>query len=119
MPQEQHHPKPAEAKALRDLATSCKALFVWEDGPLLTAMRNGDLLLVDEISLADDAVLERLNSLMEEEPTLTRRRECGHDTGASNVNQRRLQTAARTTHQGFVLQLQCSKPLGTTQVLTL
>ena len=28
-------------------------------------MRNGDLLLVDEISLAEDAVLERLNSVLD------------------------------------------------------
>ena len=45
----------AQAIALRELALQCKSLFVWEDGPLLTAMRNGDLLLVDEISLADGA----------------------------------------------------------------
>lgn len=54
-----------EVVALRELAVQCKALFVWEDGPLLTAMRNGDILLVDEISLADDAVLERLNSVLD------------------------------------------------------
>ena len=46
----------AEASALRQLAVACNALFVWEDGPLLTAMRQGDLLLIDEISLAEDAV---------------------------------------------------------------
>ena len=33
-------------------------------------MRQGDLLLIDEISLAEDAVLERLNSVLEPERTL-------------------------------------------------
>jgi midasin len=31
------------------------------DGPLVTAMRRGDIILIDEINLAEDAVLERLN----------------------------------------------------------
>lgn len=34
------------------------------DGPLIKAMVNGDVFLADEISLADDSVLERLNSLL-------------------------------------------------------
>ena len=34
-------------------------------------MRNGDLLLIDEISLADDSVLERLNSVLEPSRTIT------------------------------------------------
>eukprot|EP00954_Amorphochlora_amoebiformis_P027856 1388375-Amorphochlora_amoeboformis.AAC.1 len=33
-------------------------------------MRQGELLLIDEISLADDAVLERLNSVLEPSRTL-------------------------------------------------
>lgn len=40
-------------------------LFQWYDGPLVEAMKNGDMLLIDEISLADDSVLERLNSVLE------------------------------------------------------
>lgn len=39
-------------------------LFEWVNGPLIKAMRNGDVFLADEISLADDSVLERLNSLL-------------------------------------------------------
>lgn len=46
-------------------------MFEWLDGPLVQAMRNGDLFLVDEISLADDSVLERLNSVLEPERTLS------------------------------------------------
>ncbi|CAK9810772.1 MDN1 [Anthophora quadrimaculata] len=45
-------------------------LFEWVDGPLVTSMKNGGFFLVDEISLADDSVLERLNSLLEPERKL-------------------------------------------------
>lgn len=47
-----------------------QSIFEWQDGPLVKAMRDGDLFLVDEISLADDSVLERLNSVLELERTL-------------------------------------------------
>lgn len=55
-------------EALYELSTYHKdwqSLFVWHDGPLVQAMRDGDMFLVDEISLADDSVLERLNSVLE------------------------------------------------------
>jgi midasin len=39
-------------------------LFEWVDGPLVQSMQGGDWFLADEISLADDSVLERLNSLL-------------------------------------------------------
>lgn len=44
----------------------CKSgkLFEWVDGPLIDAMKTGGVFLADEISLADDSVLERLNSLL-------------------------------------------------------
>ncbi|XP_045787692.1 midasin-like [Trifolium pratense] len=48
-----------------------QSIFVWEDGPLVKAMKDGNLFLVDEISLADDSVLERLNSVLEPERTLS------------------------------------------------
>jgi midasin len=41
------------------------SIFEWHDGPLIEAMNNGDVFLLDEISLADDSVLERLNSVLE------------------------------------------------------
>ncbi|KAH8914079.1 P-loop containing nucleoside triphosphate hydrolase protein, partial [Atractiella rhizophila] len=47
------------------------ALFEWHDGPLVQAMKEGDLLLLDEISLADDSVLERLNSVLEPSRSMT------------------------------------------------
>ena len=50
--------------------TKSKALFEWSDGALVQAMKNGDHFLLDEISLADDSVLERLNSVLEPERTI-------------------------------------------------
>lgn len=44
-----------------------KLPFEWQDGPLISAMRSGSHFLLDEISLADDSVLERLNSLLEDD----------------------------------------------------
>jgi midasin len=51
-------------------------LFEWIDGPLIEAMRRGDLFLADEISLADDSVLERLNSLLGRFVCMVRRCAC-------------------------------------------
>ncbi|XP_071517971.1 midasin isoform X1 [Panulirus ornatus] len=45
-------------------------LFEWMDGPLIISMKNGGMFLADEISLADDSVLERLNSVLEPERVL-------------------------------------------------
>jgi midasin len=47
-----------------------KALFEWSDGSLVQAMRDGQFFLLDEISLADDSVLERLNSVLEPQRTI-------------------------------------------------
>lgn len=45
-------------------------MFEWYDGPLVSSMTCGDHILVDEISLAEDSVLERLNSVLEQERRL-------------------------------------------------
>lgn len=50
---------------IKDLETKTKTLFEWRDGSLVHSMKNGDYFLLDEISLADDSVLERLNSVLE------------------------------------------------------
>lgn len=55
----------AAREELLALQKEWQALFVWHDGPLVEALRSGDLFLVDEISLAEDSVLERLNSVLE------------------------------------------------------
>ena len=44
--------------------------FEWVDGPLVKAMEEGSVFLIDEISLAEDGVLERLNSVLESERSL-------------------------------------------------
>ena len=53
------------------LNTKSKTLFEWQDGPLIQAMKNGRFFLLDEISLAEDAVLERLNSVLETDRKIT------------------------------------------------
>lgn len=45
-------------------------LFEWQDGPLIEAFKYGEFLLLDEVSLADDSVLERLNSVLESDRIL-------------------------------------------------
>uniref|UniRef100_A0A8C2VSB7 Midasin n=1 Tax=Chinchilla lanigera TaxID=34839 RepID=A0A8C2VSB7_CHILA len=45
-------------------------LFEWHDGPLVLALKEDSFFLLDEISLADDSVLERLNSVLEVEKSL-------------------------------------------------
>ena len=49
------------AETLKESATEASSPFEWVDGPLVIAMRQGDIILIDELNLADDAVLERLN----------------------------------------------------------
>lgn len=55
---------------LNKIKTECDALFEWSDGPLVNALKSGSYFLLDEISLADDSVLERLNSVLEPERSL-------------------------------------------------
>jgi midasin len=47
------------------LQEDLSCVFEWHDGILIEAMQKGGLLLIDEISLANDSVLERLNSVFE------------------------------------------------------
>ncbi|KAL8480046.1 hypothetical protein ACS0TY_026830 [Phlomoides rotata] len=53
------------------LQKNWRTIFTWQDGPLVQAMKSGDMFLIDEISLADDSVLERLNSVLEPERKLS------------------------------------------------
>ena len=50
---------------IKDVIRQRRAPFEWADGPLVKAMRAGEVLLLDEISLAEDAVIERLNPVLE------------------------------------------------------
>ena len=69
-------------------------MFEWSDGILVHAMLEGSCLLIDEISLADDAVVERLNSVLEPERTLL-----VAEKGCSSGDQLYMITA----QEGFVL----------------
>jgi midasin len=61
-----HSQIPEDVKTRIELnRTRIKALFEWAEGPLIQAMTGADFFLLDEISLADDSVLERLNSVLE------------------------------------------------------
>ncbi|KAL8689253.1 MAG: hypothetical protein Q9218_005036, partial [Villophora microphyllina] len=52
-------------EALENGLAQLNVLFEWVDGTLVHAMKAGQHFLLDEISLADDSVLERLNSVLE------------------------------------------------------
>ncbi|KAH9179366.1 midasin [Lactarius sanguifluus] len=56
---------PNKAEDVKRRLQRINAIFEWHNGPLVEAMERGDVLLLDEISLADDSVLERLNSVLE------------------------------------------------------
>ena len=55
----------ANIDKIRNTFNRQKILFEWVDGALVQAMKRGEPFLLDEISLADDSVLERLNSVLE------------------------------------------------------
>jgi midasin len=57
--------EPGIVRAIEKNFARLNALFEWSDGSLITAMKTGQYFLLDEISLADDSVLERLNSVLE------------------------------------------------------
>ncbi|KAK1598724.1 ATPase [Colletotrichum navitas] len=76
---QRYHALPAETLTKVDITTQekmalleakSKALFEWSDGSLVHAMKAGQFFLLDEISLADDSVLERLNSVLEPQRSL-------------------------------------------------
>eukprot|EP01041_Mallomonas_annulata_P000547 gene547-1048_t len=58
-------------KSAQELLVRYRSLFEWQDGPLLNAMINGEIFVLDEINLADDAVIERLNSVLETDRAIT------------------------------------------------
>ncbi len=58
------------AHEIERLARKYFSLFEWVDGPLVGSMKSGGWVLLDELSLAEDAVLERLNSVLEPSRTL-------------------------------------------------
>ncbi|KAL4085986.1 hypothetical protein PRIC1_014609 [Phytophthora ramorum] len=63
-------PRKELAERIDTLKRRFQSIFEWADGPLVESMKNGDLILIDEVNLAEDAVLERLNSVLEPSRTL-------------------------------------------------
>ncbi|OAL28055.1 hypothetical protein AYO22_03082 [Fonsecaea multimorphosa] len=61
---------PTLVEHLRSSIGAYEALFSWNDGSLVRAMKRGEYFLFDEISLAEDSVLERLNSVLEPARTI-------------------------------------------------
>ncbi|KIW88587.1 uncharacterized protein Z519_10633 [Cladophialophora bantiana CBS 173.52] len=61
---------PNFVEQVRSSIGAYEALFAWNDGSLVRAMKRGEYFLLDEISLAEDSVLERLNSVLEPSRTI-------------------------------------------------
>ncbi|XP_031637557.1 midasin [Contarinia nasturtii] len=61
-----------------------RKLFQWNDGPLIQSMTEGTFFLADEISLAEDSVLERLNCVLEPERTILLAEKGGCDENLTN-----------------------------------
>ncbi|XP_040154882.1 midasin [Anopheles arabiensis] len=75
-------------------------LFEWSDGPLVQSMQEGGFFLADEISLAEDSVLERLNCVLEPERTLLLAEKGGVATGAIADG---TTPEGKQTNDGFVI----------------
>jgi len=69
---------------LKEAIRSYRAFFEWHDGPLIRTMKNGSWLLLDEISLAEDAVIERLNSVLEPSRSVLLAEKGGEENGENN-----------------------------------
>ncbi|ETI28556.1 hypothetical protein G647_01006 [Cladophialophora carrionii CBS 160.54] len=61
---------PHAVEQVRSCIGAYQSLFAWSDGSLVRAMKRGEFFLLDEISLAEDSVLERLNSVLEPSRTI-------------------------------------------------
>ena len=77
------------------------ALFEWADGPLVCSMKDGSLLLLDEMSLAEDAVLERLNSVLEPSRTLTLAEKGGEGPTCVHESDKLLFSSEVRAHEDF------------------
>ena len=57
-------------KSCTNNTSTNKSLFEWVDGPITSAMKEGHIVLLDEIALVMDSVLERMNSIFEADSVL-------------------------------------------------
>ncbi|XP_032235337.2 midasin-like isoform X2 [Nematostella vectensis] len=76
--------RPVRQRSQQEQDDKVQKFFEWCDGPLVLAMKGGAMFLVDEISLADDSVLERLNSVLEPERTLVLAEKGSEGEGVGN-----------------------------------
>jgi len=53
-----------------DESTTAGNIFTWSDGPLLSAIKQGDWVLLDELNLASQSVLEGLNGCLDHRSTV-------------------------------------------------
>jgi len=51
-------------------AVNSSSPWRWQDGPVVTALKRGWWVLLDEVNLAEPQILERLNSVLERDPML-------------------------------------------------
>ena len=58
----------------------------WQEGLVLRAMREGHWLLLDEVNLAEPQILERLNPLLEREPSLVVTEHAGERVGGDELH---------------------------------
>ncbi len=68
--EEQRELTSAELAKVASLEGQPVLQWAWIEGAVLTAMRKGWWLLLDELNLAEPQILERLNSLLEQPPSL-------------------------------------------------
>jgi len=68
---------------ITSLVEESHKLFEWVDGPLTESMKKGEMLLIDEISLALDSVLERMNSVFEADRILILSEKQTHHLGGN------------------------------------
>ncbi|CAF3665321.1 unnamed protein product [Rotaria sp. Silwood1] len=64
-----------------------KPIFIFKDGPVTTAAKRGCILVLEDLDLSSQAVIERLNSMLEPSPTfaLTEDITCQTDQGQLDV----------------------------------
>ncbi|UKK01110.2 hypothetical protein MACK_001923 [Theileria orientalis] len=69
-----------------DEMKSADELFKWVDGPLINSMVRGEWFLLDEISLTEDSVLEKINSVLEFESYIVLNQTFSTKKASSNVS---------------------------------
>jgi midasin len=69
-----------DCKKIKESFVKYSSMFEWFDGPLVTSMKEGHIFVLDEINLAEDAIIERLNSVLESNREITLAEKGGYDS---------------------------------------